>query len=373
MSAAPRKEVTTREVVAVRFGMLTDDEVRKLSVKRLTSPITYDSLMNVVPDGLYDPALGPVDNLARCTTCGLNSQQCPGHFGHVELPVPVYNPLVFTSLYKLIRHTCFNCHNFKLGRPEAAHYLARFECLARGDLAGAADVRGGRASKAVRDATESILASLEEGEGLLQEDEVARAKRLAKQAAEEAAAHKRPPKQPLTCHIQEATRDAVAEFFARMPAVKCANCNAVNPSVKRQGATKLFREYSRKALVQNLMRGADMGDASLGKLLNDSSAMAAASAEAGAAASRKAARRGTEEGGGSDSEEEDKEGLEEGEDKKAGSVKGSGGSDDDDGSDDEEEGGEEEGTKKKGGAAGGGAGKADAAAGAKHSAGAARM
>ncbi len=27
MSAAPRKEVTTREVVAVRFGMLTDDEV----------------------------------------------------------------------------------------------------------------------------------------------------------------------------------------------------------------------------------------------------------------------------------------------------------------------------------------------------------
>jgi hypothetical protein len=64
--------------------------------------------------------------------------------------------------------------------PQAAHYLARFECLARGDLAGAADVRGGRASKAVRDATESILASLEEGEGLLQEDEVARAKRCAR-------------------------------------------------------------------------------------------------------------------------------------------------------------------------------------------------
>jgi hypothetical protein len=34
-------------------------------VKRLTSPITYDSLMNVVPDGLYDPALGPVDFNAR--------------------------------------------------------------------------------------------------------------------------------------------------------------------------------------------------------------------------------------------------------------------------------------------------------------------
>ena len=58
MSAAPRKEVTTREVVAVRFGMLTDDEVRRLSVKRITSPVTYDTLMNAVPDGLYDAAPG---------------------------------------------------------------------------------------------------------------------------------------------------------------------------------------------------------------------------------------------------------------------------------------------------------------------------
>jgi hypothetical protein len=34
MSAAPRKEVTTREVVAMRFSMLTDDEVRALSAQK---------------------------------------------------------------------------------------------------------------------------------------------------------------------------------------------------------------------------------------------------------------------------------------------------------------------------------------------------
>jgi hypothetical protein len=44
-----------------------------------------------------------------------------------------------------------------------------------------------------------------------------------------------------------------------MPTHKCANCGAVNPSVKKQGATKLFREFSRKALVQNLMRGIGEG------------------------------------------------------------------------------------------------------------------
>jgi hypothetical protein len=40
-------------------------QVRKLSVQRITSPLTYDNLDNIVPGGLYDPALGPVDQNAR--------------------------------------------------------------------------------------------------------------------------------------------------------------------------------------------------------------------------------------------------------------------------------------------------------------------
>ena len=30
-----------------------------------------------------------------CTTCKLSAVHCPGHFGHIELPLPVYNPLIF--------------------------------------------------------------------------------------------------------------------------------------------------------------------------------------------------------------------------------------------------------------------------------------
>lgn len=129
MSVLPRKEVTTCSVVSVRFGVLTDDEVRrrhdrppilsslfstrahplshhqscnpaqvrKLSVKRVTSPITFDNMGHPVPDGLYDPAMGPAGagGPVPCATCGLPGAACPGHFGHVELPVPVYNPLLF--------------------------------------------------------------------------------------------------------------------------------------------------------------------------------------------------------------------------------------------------------------------------------------
>ena len=32
-------------------------------------------------------------------TCGLFYKQCPGHMGHIELPVSVFNPLYFQTVY----------------------------------------------------------------------------------------------------------------------------------------------------------------------------------------------------------------------------------------------------------------------------------
>jgi hypothetical protein len=70
-------------------------QVRRLSVKRIMSPIARDNLGYPVPGGLYDPAMGPLTPGERCVTCGLSGAACAGHFGHIELAVPVYNPLVF--------------------------------------------------------------------------------------------------------------------------------------------------------------------------------------------------------------------------------------------------------------------------------------
>ena len=70
-------------------------QVKALSVKRLTNPVTLDPAGLPLPDGLYDPALGLQPNdRGDCETCGLGGTRCPGHFGHIELPVPVFNPLL---------------------------------------------------------------------------------------------------------------------------------------------------------------------------------------------------------------------------------------------------------------------------------------
>jgi len=43
---------------SVDFGFLTPQEIKALSVKRIQNPITFDTLLHPVPEGLYDPALG---------------------------------------------------------------------------------------------------------------------------------------------------------------------------------------------------------------------------------------------------------------------------------------------------------------------------
>ena len=48
---------------SVDFAFLTADEVKRLSVKRIQNPTTFDTLQNPVPGGLYDPALGAFDEI----------------------------------------------------------------------------------------------------------------------------------------------------------------------------------------------------------------------------------------------------------------------------------------------------------------------
>lgn len=97
------------------FHLLTPDQIRRLSVKAITQPEIFDALNHPIKGGLYDPSLGPIDKHARCATCGLGAFQCPGHFGHIELAVPVYAPLTFAQMFQLLRQTCLYCHRFRSG------------------------------------------------------------------------------------------------------------------------------------------------------------------------------------------------------------------------------------------------------------------
>ncbi|KAJ0050146.1 hypothetical protein NL108_013161, partial [Boleophthalmus pectinirostris] len=106
----------------------------KLSVKLITNSRFLDNVGNVAPNSLYDLALGPADNKEVCSTCCQDFNNCPGHFGHVELPLPVYNPLFFDKLYFLIRGSCLNCHLLTCPRAEIHLLIQQLHLLDHGAL-----------------------------------------------------------------------------------------------------------------------------------------------------------------------------------------------------------------------------------------------
>ena len=81
----------------------------------VTSPELFDALGHPQVGGLYDPRMGPIDKNARCATCGLGFFACPGHFGRVELPVVVYYPPLFGTMFQLLKNACPSCCHFRNG------------------------------------------------------------------------------------------------------------------------------------------------------------------------------------------------------------------------------------------------------------------
>ena len=121
------------EITSVDFGVLSDEEIRKLSAKQITNPIVFDNLGHPINGGLYDLSLGAfLRNV--CTTCGLDEKFCPGHLGHIELPVPVYNPMFFNQLYIFLRSACLYCHKFKLNQLEVHNFECKLHLIQYGLL-----------------------------------------------------------------------------------------------------------------------------------------------------------------------------------------------------------------------------------------------
>lgn len=59
----------------VDFNLLSSDDIKAISVKKIQNPTTFDTLLHPVPGGLYDAALGAwSDNSYVTTTPALQAE-----------------------------------------------------------------------------------------------------------------------------------------------------------------------------------------------------------------------------------------------------------------------------------------------------------
>lgn len=111
----------------VKFGFLSPDEIRKLSVTRIITADTYDEDGLPIDSGLMDSRLGTVEPGRRCKTCGNRVGDCPGHFGHIELARPVIHVGFAKLIYKALKATCRKCSRLLLPEAELEKYKKDME------------------------------------------------------------------------------------------------------------------------------------------------------------------------------------------------------------------------------------------------------
>jgi len=111
-----------KNIKEIQFGIYTNDMIKKYSAVKndpfgINVPDSYD---NYEPKkgGLVDLRLGTCDIYLNCTTCGANSLDCFGHFGHTELAEPVFHCGFLTHLTSLLKCICHKCSNILIERTD---------------------------------------------------------------------------------------------------------------------------------------------------------------------------------------------------------------------------------------------------------------
>ncbi|XP_061336787.1 DNA-directed RNA polymerase V subunit 1 [Gastrolobium bilobum] len=105
MEDNPPSSVLDGKVVGIRFSMATRQEICTASIS--DSQISHASQLS-------NPFLGLPLEFGRCESCGTSEPgKCEGHFGYIELPVPIYHPSHVSELKRMLSLVCLNCLKMK--------------------------------------------------------------------------------------------------------------------------------------------------------------------------------------------------------------------------------------------------------------------
>jgi DNA-directed RNA polymerase subunit A' len=111
----------------IKFGILSPEKVRKMSVAKIVTADTYDDEGYPIEKGLMDPRLGVIDPGLKCRTCGMRFGECPGHFGHIDLARPVIHMGYAKEIYNVLKSICHNCYRVLLDNEEIRKYTRKLQ------------------------------------------------------------------------------------------------------------------------------------------------------------------------------------------------------------------------------------------------------
>jgi DNA-directed RNA polymerase II subunit RPB1 len=111
------------KVINVQLKLFSQEDVRNQSVCEIKTATLYEKSLPR-SFGINDARLGTMNRRMRCSTCGNDLLGCNGHFGHIELAVPVYHVQYIDILVKLARCFCPSCNELILDPKKNLQFAA---------------------------------------------------------------------------------------------------------------------------------------------------------------------------------------------------------------------------------------------------------
>jgi DNA-directed RNA polymerase subunit A' len=112
----------SKRISSIRFALLSPDEIRKMSAVKIITADTYDDDGFPIDMGLMDLHLGVIEPGLRCKTCGRKVDECPGHFGHIDLAMNVIHVGYVKEIKKLLEATCRKCGRLLLTKEQSDEF-----------------------------------------------------------------------------------------------------------------------------------------------------------------------------------------------------------------------------------------------------------
>lgn len=100
-----QKNGSRKKIEFIQFGLMSPEEIEKYAVCKIENT----NIKNPEFGNVYDPRMGPMDNINPCQTCGKHNIECVGHFGHIDLQIKVAHPKFSSYILYILKSVCFYC------------------------------------------------------------------------------------------------------------------------------------------------------------------------------------------------------------------------------------------------------------------------
>ena len=109
----------------IRFSLMSPDQMRAVACLECTTEELYtvNNGFVPVPNGVLDLRLGTSNKDRTCQTCGEKLKTCTGHFGVVELCLPVFHTGYFKQILQIMQCICKQCSRILLPPEQRRRFI----------------------------------------------------------------------------------------------------------------------------------------------------------------------------------------------------------------------------------------------------------